>query len=149
MATINAAEGVVRAFKDYAFPYSLIVGALVAGSAAAEIATIKNQKFAKGGMIEGQPHSRGGVNIEAEGGEFVINKRSASKYKGLIDAINQDDQIRIMDAMARDRKIEINRGVDPYTKKMYELMKQNPVYGEDNEFYYMHKGNMKIQIRKN
>jgi hypothetical protein len=34
------------------------------------------QKFADGGPVYGSSHAAGGVKIEAEGGEFVINKRS-------------------------------------------------------------------------
>jgi hypothetical protein len=33
-------------------------------------------KFEKGGWINGPSHKRGGVHIEAEGGEYIINKRS-------------------------------------------------------------------------
>jgi len=147
MTIINTAEGVVKALKDYGLPWGLIPAAAMAALGAVEIATIKSQTFAKGGPVLGEPHSRGGVQLEAEGGEYIINKKSTGKYKNLIDAINQDDQVRIMDAMSRDRKIVISQ-VDPYTQKMYDLMRSQPVYGEDNEFYYKHKGNMLIKTKK-
>jgi hypothetical protein len=52
-----------------------------------------------------------------------------------------------MDAMSRDRKIIVKQS-DPYTQKMYELMQGQVQYGEDNDFYYKHKGNMLIKTRK-
>lgn len=52
-------------------------------------------KGAGGGVISGPSHAMGGVkipgtNIEIEGGEYVINKRSTSVYKPILDAINND-----------------------------------------------------------
>ena len=124
-------------------------GAVIA-SGLAQASIAKNQKFAEGEIdIRGASHSRGGIAAEIEGGESVINKRSTSKYKGLLEAINQDDQTRIMDAMARDRKITLNGSGDPYNRKIYELMRSQERYGEDNEYYIQHKGNRTLKIRKN
>lgn len=54
------------------------------------------QKYAKGGMVYGPPHSQGGVKfnvggrvMELEGGEAVINKRSTEMYRSELSAINQ------------------------------------------------------------
>ncbi|KKM73879.1 hypothetical protein LCGC14_1406040, partial [marine sediment metagenome] len=92
--------------------------------------------------------SQGGTQIEAERGEFIVKERSASKYGDLIEAINQDDQLRIMNAMHRDRKIILGGGADPYNKKIYELMQKQPAYGEDNDYYYKEFGNTLIRTRK-
>lgn len=46
-------------------------------------------KFAQGGNIFGASHSGGGVDINAEGGESIINKKSTKKYGGILSAINQ------------------------------------------------------------
>lgn len=78
-----------------------IVGVALAISAIttmfATIAKFKNLakeqsavKYEKGGWVNGNRHSQGGVHIEAEGGEFVINRNSALKHKTLIEAINKD-----------------------------------------------------------
>jgi hypothetical protein len=88
-ATINIAAGVIRAFKDYSFPYSLIVGALVAAAGAVQIATIKNQKFAEGGWIGGRSHAEGGTVIEAEKDEFVVRKKYAPGAANILDMINK------------------------------------------------------------
>jgi hypothetical protein len=149
-ALINGAIGITNVWATWsAFPpVAIALSALEAAIVGVQVGVIKNQTFAEGGPVNGEPHSRGGVNIEAEGGEYVINKRSTGKYRDLIEAINQDDQVRIMDAMSRDRKIIVNQ-TDPYTQKMYELMQNQVQYGEDNEFFYKHKGNMLIKTRKN
>lgn len=138
-----------KAWQQYGWPWALVPQAIIAASVGTQIATISNAKYAEGGEIFGEPHSRGGVNIEAEGGEYVINKRATSKYKDLISAINDDDQMRIMDAMSRDKKIEIKGGADPWTRKIYEEIRRQERYGEDNEFYIQHKGNTTLKIRKN
>ena len=56
------------------------------------IATGKSS-MANGGMLNGPSHAQGGMpilgsNIEVEGGEFVVNKRSAKKYQNTLNAIN-------------------------------------------------------------
>jgi hypothetical protein len=47
-------------------------------------------KFEFGGNIEGKSHSQGGVHIEAEGNEVIINKHSARKWWKTLDYINRD-----------------------------------------------------------
>ena len=65
------------------------------GRAALQTGTVLSQKFAKGGLISGNSHERGGVKgwignrqIELEGGEVVINKRSSELFKPLLSEIN-------------------------------------------------------------
>lgn len=77
--------------------------ALMTAQSAVEIASIKKkefvpEKFAGGGMIVGNPHTYGGVpftvggkaGFEAEGGEYIVNKYSTSKYRRELEAINSD-----------------------------------------------------------
>ena len=52
-------------------------------------------KYEKGGWIGGRLHSQGGTPIEAEKGEFVINRKAAAKHKLMIEAINNDDNVAI------------------------------------------------------
>lgn len=44
--------------------------------------------FEEGGKISGAAHSNGGVLINAEGGEYIVNKNSTSKYLSLLEMIN-------------------------------------------------------------
>jgi hypothetical protein len=45
-------------------------------------------KFAKGGLIGGRLHSQGGTLIEAEQGEYMVNRRQSSKHRRELDAMN-------------------------------------------------------------
>lgn len=59
-------------------------------------AATKFEKGGRGGKIQGPSHEQGGVPVyggraEAEGGEWFINKKSSTKYDGLLDAINRDN----------------------------------------------------------
>lgn len=91
-AVMNTALAVTEALPN--FVLAGIVGAL----GAIQIGTISAQplppkpekpKFELGGEIIGDSHSRGGVTIEAEGGEYIVNKDAYSKYGGLIRALNE------------------------------------------------------------
>jgi hypothetical protein len=45
-------------------------------------------KFAKGGLIGGKLHSQGGTMIEAEQGEYMVNRRQSAKHRRELDAMN-------------------------------------------------------------
>jgi hypothetical protein len=67
------------------------IGALTALAGIAQIAIISAQpipKFKRGGMVGGQSHEAGGTLIEAERGEFVVNKDSVRRNRRELDAIN-------------------------------------------------------------
>lgn len=49
-AVISTAAGVARALKDYAWPFNLVVGGIVAAAGAAQIARIHSQKVAHSGI---------------------------------------------------------------------------------------------------
>ena len=58
-------------------------------------ASISSQKYADGGMVYGNSHAQGGEKfavggrvVELEGGEAVINKRSASMFRNELSAMN-------------------------------------------------------------
>jgi hypothetical protein len=103
----NAAIATVQAFANSggdpisgAIKAALLVASIGAGTAARVAAINTRQffpkKFEDGGMVSGPSHSEGGVpftvqgrgGYEMEGGEYIINKRSASMHKELLDRIN-------------------------------------------------------------
>lgn len=93
-AIINTALGVTMALTQMP-PASYIMAAGTAIAGAAEIAVISSQKFEDGGILDGPSHSNGGIkgtgrfnNIEVEGGEFIVNKRSTAQYLPLLKNIN-------------------------------------------------------------
>lgn len=82
-------------------PGGIIIKTLAAAAATAfalaKVIQLKKAplaKFKDGGRIIGKSHAQGGTIIEAEGDEYVINKRSVRKYNGYrnlnpIEAINK------------------------------------------------------------
>ena len=86
-AGINIATAITKALPNV-FLASL-VGAMGAVQLAA-IAGTKPPKFAQGGLVGGRRHSQGGTMIEAEQGEFVMN-RSAVESVG-IESLNRINQ---------------------------------------------------------
>lgn len=71
---------------------TIALTAIVSAIGALQLATVLATplpKAARGMKIEGASHASGGVLIETEGGEVVINKRSASMFMPLLSAINE------------------------------------------------------------
>lgn len=103
-ATIPLGVGLVSAFAEAASIYAFFAG-IKEKLAAASAST---PQFAEGGLLDGPSHQRGGVALidrrtgqhfaTAEGGEFVTNKRSTTKYRSLLEAINESDQSRLQTA---------------------------------------------------
>jgi hypothetical protein len=91
-ATINTASAIIKTGAQLGYPAAIpfqvaagIVGAL-------QIATIAAQpipKFKKGGAVGGRSHEAGGTLIEAEKGEFVVNKSSVARHRDALDAMNR------------------------------------------------------------
>jgi len=79
-----------QAAKVFTFippPFS-IPAAAAAGAAASLLFSQLIPSFETGGMIGGNRHSAGGTLIEAERGEFIVNRSSTSNAPNLIEAIN-------------------------------------------------------------
>ena len=85
-ATVNAYEAVTKTYAKVPPPFNVPAAAAVAALAFAQVSAISGTpapSYAMGGLIEGSSHSAGGVMINAEGGEFVMNK-------GAVDSIGTD-----------------------------------------------------------
>jgi TP901 family phage tail tape measure protein len=72
-----------------------IMSAISLAAYIANMGTINAQQFARGGMVYGKSHARGGERfavggrvVELEGGEAVINKRSTAMFGGALSAMN-------------------------------------------------------------
>ena len=84
-ATIQGVLSVVEALPN------VVLAAIVGAMSAASIATIASQALppkAEDGMLVGKSHAQGGIHIEAEHGEYIVNKKATSQYLPLIEAIN-------------------------------------------------------------
>ena len=85
-ATIATAVAITKALGN-----PLLVAFAIA-TGAAQIAAIASQpipKFKKGGAVGGRSHEAGGTLIEAEKGEFVVNKSSVARHRDALDAMNR------------------------------------------------------------
>ena len=96
-AVINIAQGVTAALALGPAGLPTIPGIVASGLAQlAVIKAVEPVKAEDGMMIEGASHLNGGVNlmtpngmIEAEGGEFIMNKLSTAMFKDELSAISQ------------------------------------------------------------
>ena len=70
---------------------SLAAAAIATSAQVAIIANTQPPKFADGGMVGGQLHSSGGTLIEAERGEYVINRQSTSDYLPSLKVLNSGE----------------------------------------------------------
>jgi len=101
---MNAASSIMAAWNTtIPAPAGQIVAAIetafIGGMAIKQISDVDKQKFvpkpliaAGGGIFQGPLHAAGGINlgsVEAEGGEFIINRASTQAYSPLLNTINQ------------------------------------------------------------
>ena len=95
-AKINGAQAVAKTLAKYGWtPAGQIMATMAVLQTAAQVAIISSQKYARGGLLQGASHAQGGIkgsvqgnNIELEGGEVVINKRSSAMFRRELSAIN-------------------------------------------------------------
>ena len=83
---------ILNVFATIPPPASYILAAVQAVATGIQVATIKRQKFARGGILNGPSHSQGGIRTpfgEMEGGEAIINKTSTSLFKKELSVINE------------------------------------------------------------
>ncbi|WP_091601586.1 hypothetical protein [Maribacter dokdonensis] len=100
--TVDIASGTAKSASAAPFPANLPLIAGFVASVAGIAGTIKSAissgkssaeslpTAARGMLLSGARHSAGGIRIEAEDGEAVINRNSTAKYLPLLSAINQD-----------------------------------------------------------
>lgn len=99
-ALMNGALALTKLFTEATVmnPATWIAAGITTATTAAQVAAITAQKYARGGELHGASHANGGIkgsvqghNIELEGDEVVINKRSARKYRRALSWINSDN----------------------------------------------------------
>lgn len=98
---ITASANILKTWSTVPFGQILGIAAITAMFAA--FAAAKKQAAAqifeeggrvdtaKGQRIAGPRHSAGGVQVEAEGGEWIVNRRASQRYDSLLEAINSED----------------------------------------------------------
>ena len=93
-ATMSVHEAVIAALgaKPFGF-WNIALATMIGAMGVAQVAAIASTplpKFAQGGLIGGRRHSQGGTMVEAEQGEFIVN-RSAVESIG-IENLNRMNQ---------------------------------------------------------
>jgi hypothetical protein len=159
---VNTASYIIRLGEQLGIaapPFQIAAGVL----GATQLALITSQplpKFKKGGMIGGKSHEQGGTIIEAEKGEFIMNKNSTSQHRKALDAMNtssaafkkyiEDRYVRpaILDyAMkGKDKAVVVNaslnsKSMERKLDKLNKSMKNNNIIvniGGDNSRYSWH-----------
>lgn len=98
-ATINTYLGVSKAIS-MGMPMGAVPAAITLATGMANVQKImstETDKYEAGGLIVGKSHASGGVpftvagrgGFEAEGGEYIINKRATAMYFPVLEAINK------------------------------------------------------------
>ena len=65
----------------------------------------KKKKYQSGGEVNGNPHSKGGVTINVEGGEYVIKKNSVNaSTEPYLEYINQHGKLPTSNDARKRRK---------------------------------------------
>jgi hypothetical protein len=88
---INTAVAISKAIAASPLTGGLPFSAIAAALGAAQIAAVLAKpipKFERGGLIGGKLHSQGGTLIEAEQGEYMVNRRQSAKHRRELDAMN-------------------------------------------------------------
>jgi len=78
-AVSSIALGIAKALGSAPPPWNIILAGITAGAGAVQLGTIAGSEYAMGGLIAGGSHAQGGVNINAEGGEFMMRREAVSR----------------------------------------------------------------------
>ena len=97
-ATINTYLGVSKAISQ-GLPMGAVMAAITLATGMMNVAKIASTdvKYEKGGLLKGKSHNEGGIpftvagrgGFEAEGGEYIVNKRATAMYFPVLEAINR------------------------------------------------------------
>jgi len=95
-ALINTYSTISAIIKEWAKtgPWGSIIGGVMAATAGAQglmtVAKINQVTFAEGGMINGPSHSQGGISVNAQGGESILNAASMAQpsLRNIASAVN-------------------------------------------------------------
>ena len=98
-AMINTYLGITKALSAYPPPYNAIMAGVTGAMGMLNVKKIieTDVKYEKGGLLKGNSHSEGGIpftvagrgGFEAEGGEYIVNKRATAMYFPVLEAINR------------------------------------------------------------
>lgn len=136
-AIINAYSTINKIMADpkLPFPTNVISATAVGASAFANVMSISKQlgefeKAEQGGLIGGRRHSQGGTIIEAERGEFVINRRAVNSL-GLeqLNRLNQGQQVSNIEVNINGGMIDQNFVENELAESIREAVRRGSDFG--------------------
>jgi hypothetical protein len=89
---MNTATGIMKAQADPGGIAGIALGVTIGIMGAVQLATILSQqppKASQGMVLWGRSHGQGGIPVEAEHGEAIINARSTQMFLPQLSAINR------------------------------------------------------------
>ena len=89
---INTASSIIKTGAELGYPAAIPFQVAAAIVGATQIAVVSAQsipKFEKGGVVGGKRHSQGGTLLEAEQGEYIVNRKQSSNHRRELNALNQ------------------------------------------------------------
>ena len=92
---ISTAEAIMKFLVKPGGPEGIALSVLAGITGAAQAAAVLAKpipKFERGGLIGGRLHSQGGTLIEAEQGEYMVNRRQSAKHRRELDAMNHSTE---------------------------------------------------------
>jgi hypothetical protein len=158
-AVIDTAASITKTGAQLGYPAAIPFQVAAGVIGATQIATILAQplpKFKKGGIVGGRSHDAGGTIIEAERGEFVVNRNAVTRHRSELDALNTSsaafkrliDERYVRPALnyymgKKERAINVNaslnsKGMEKEIKGMRRDLKRNKtivnINGNDSRY---------------
>ena len=96
-ALIDTYAGANKALAASAPPFNFISAAAVIASGLANVATIEAQKFATGGIVQGDPSKGDNVPVLATAGELILNQAQQDNLAGKIGNITVNISAPLVD----------------------------------------------------
>ena len=88
---VDTATSIIKTGAQLGYPAAIpfqVAAGIIGAIQLAAVAAKPLPKFAKGGLIGGKLHSQGGTMIEAEQGEYMVNRRQTARHRRELDAMN-------------------------------------------------------------
>jgi len=118
------------------WPFNLIA-APIAGLLVQHLIERLIPKFETGGLIGGKRHSSGGTMINAEAGEFIVNRSAASSNIALLESINSGRESAVINSRGNADVVGAIKYLGDEIKRLQVIAKISPrefeeSYGEYN-----------------
>jgi len=145
IALVSAAANIIKGFSSIpvvgvvlglAAVAAMVAGFILMSNKAKDATKMEHGGRAKYGLLDGKRHTQGGIDINAEEGEFFVNRNSTAKHLPLLEAINRDDRESMKLYFDRNfmAKYPERQNEKDYTRHLQEIArntrgKKETIYG--------------------